>query len=108
MEVQRVRRRYDHRLQRLVHETGDIQLAVRNGVPRSTARDWSRLAAPEDVTLDVFSMSELALRKEVVLLWQRNAKLIAVLRLLLVLVNVCEVTLARRRCFRHRLWAPRS
>ena len=40
MEAQRIRRRYDHRLQQLVHETGDIKLAVRHGVPRSTARDW--------------------------------------------------------------------
>ena len=40
MKAQRIRRRYDHRLRRLVHDTGNIQLALRNGVPRSTARDW--------------------------------------------------------------------
>ena len=97
MEAQRIRRRYDHRLRRLVHETGDVHLAVRNGVPRSTARDWSRLAAPEVVTLDVTAMSELALQSEVVLLRKRNAKLLTVLRLVLILVKVCEVTLIRRR-----------
>ena len=97
MEASRIRRRYDHRLRRLVHETGNVQLAIRNGVPRSTARDWSRVAAPNVVTVDVAAMSEIALRHELVLLRQRNAKLLAVLRLVVVLLRVCEITLARRR-----------
>ena len=42
-------------------------------------------------------MSELALPKEVVLLRERNVKLVAVLRLVVVLLRVCEVTLVRRR-----------
>ena len=77
MEAQRIRRRYDHRLQQLVHETGDIKLAVRHGVPRSTARDWSRLSFPEVVSLDVVSMSEHELRVEVVKLRKRNARLLS-------------------------------
>ena len=97
MEAQRLRQRYDHRLQRLVHDTGDIQLALRNGVPRSTARDWSRLPSKDVVTLDVYSMSESALQQEVVGLRARNAKLVAMLRLVVVLLRVCDVTLARRR-----------
>ena len=97
MEAQRLRRRYDHRLQRLVHDTGDVQLAVRHGVPRSTARDWSRLPGRDVVTLDVTAMSEFALQREVLELRARNAKLIAVLPLVVVLLNVCNVTLAHRR-----------
>ena len=97
MKAPRIRRRYDHRLQHLVYETGDVQLAMRNGVPRSTARDWSRFAAPEVVTLDVSSMSERTLQREVIELRERNAKLIAVLRLVVVLLRVLEVTLVRRR-----------
>ena len=97
METHRIRRRYDHRLRHLVHETGDVHIALQNGVPRSTARDWSRLSAPDVVTLDVTAMSELPLQKEVILLRRRNAKLIAFLRLVVVLLRVCEVTLARRR-----------
>lgn len=97
MEAQRLRRRYDHRLQRLVHDTGDVQLAVRHGVPRSTARDWSLLPGTDLVTLDVTAMSEFALQREVLELRARNAKLIAVLRLVVVLLNVCNVTLAHRR-----------
>ncbi len=97
MEAQRLRRRYDHRLQRLVHDTGDIQLALRNGVPRSTARDWSRLPARSVITLDVATMSQSALQQEVIALRARNAKLVAILRLVVVLLRVCDVTLARRR-----------
>ena len=96
MEAQRLRRRYDHRLQRLVHDTGDIQLALRNGVPRSTARDWSRLPARSVITLDVATMSQSALQQEVIALRERNAKLVAMLRLVVVLLRVCDVTLARR------------
>ncbi len=42
-------------------------------------------------------MSEFALQREVLELRARNAKLIAVLRLVVVLLNVCNVTLAHRR-----------
>ncbi|MCZ6792409.1 MAG: DDE-type integrase/transposase/recombinase [Planctomycetota bacterium] len=42
-------------------------------------------------------MSELALEREVVELRARNAKFVAVLRLVVVMLKVCDVTLARRR-----------
>ena len=71
------RRHYDHRLRRLVSETGNIQLAVGNGVPHSTARDWSRSSSPDVVSLDVVSMSEHALQREVLELRQQNARLTA-------------------------------
>ncbi len=97
MEAQRIRRRYDHRFREVVRETGDIELAVRNGVPRSTARDWSRLASPKVITLDVASMSDDELRKEVIELSERNARLFAILRMVVVLLKVCEVSLRHRR-----------
>ena len=96
MEARRVRRRYDHRLRDLVHETGDVELAVKNGVPRSTARDWSRLSSPKVITLDVASMSEPDLRQEVIDLRERNARLFAILRLVVVLVGH---HLGPARCF---------
>ena len=55
MEAQRTRRRYDHRFRSIVHKTGDIEFAVRKGVPRSTARDWSRLAPSEVLTDEVLT-----------------------------------------------------
>lgn len=88
MATIRIRRQYDHRLRRLVQKTGDVQLAVRNGVPRSTARDWSRLSALDVVSLDVLSMSEETPQQEVVALRQHNAKLVGILRLVVVLLKV--------------------
>ena len=93
----RTRRRYDHRLRGLVHSSGNIGLAIQNGVPRSTAKDWLRRPTPTVVTLDVTAMTEDALREEVVALRQRNDRLIAVLRLLVVLLRISGFTLARCR-----------
>ncbi len=75
----------------------ETKLAIQNGVPRSTARDWSRLSTPDVVSLDVLSMSQEALKQEVVALRRRNATLIAVLRLVVVLLKVSGSTLANRR-----------
>ena len=97
MEARRIRRHYDHRFRDLVRKTGDVELAVRKGVPRSTARDWSRLASPKVITLDIASMSEDELRREVLQLRERNARLFAILRLVVVLLKVCEVSLRHRR-----------
>jgi putative transposase len=97
MEAPRIRRRYDHRFRDMVRETGDVELAVRNGVPRSTARDWSRLASPKVITLDVASMSQDDLRREVLELRDRNARLLAILRLVVVLLKVFEISLRHRR-----------
>jgi len=81
----------------LVHSSGNIGLAVQNGVPRSTAKDWLRRATPVVVTLDVTVMTEDALRQEVVALRQRNDRLLAMLRLLIVLLRISGFTLARCR-----------
>ncbi len=40
----RSQRTYDHRLVRLVEDTGDITIATGVGVPRSTAAGWLRRA----------------------------------------------------------------
>ena len=100
MATTRIRRHYDRRFRRLVQRTGDAQLAVQSGVPRSTARDWLRLSTPEVVSLDVLSMSEEALQQQVVALRQRNAKLVAVLRLQDVIFRILDDTLRQRRTWR--------
>ena len=69
------RHKYNHRLRSLVHSSGDIRLAIQNGVPRSTARDWLRRPTPDVITLDVAAMTEEALRQEVVALRQQNDRL---------------------------------
>lgn len=97
MATTRTRHTYDHRFQQLVRETGDVRLAIERGVPRSTARDWSRSSRADIITLDLVERSTLALEREVALLRKRNAKLIAVLRLLVVLTRLLGITLAKRR-----------
>lgn len=49
------------------------------------------------ISLDVFSMPEDALRQEVLALRQQNARLLSILRLLVVLVKVTGASIARRR-----------
>ncbi len=97
MQTRRARRRYDRRFREVIRESRDIELAVRNGVPRSTARDRSRLASPKVISLDVTSMTDHELRQEVLDLRASQERLLAILRLLVVLVKVCEVTLRGRR-----------
>ena len=93
----RPQRTYDHRLKNLVYETGDIQVATSQGVPRSTARGWLHLPRKEVVTLDIHESQEQELRHEVMVLRRRICTLLAVLRLVLVLLRVSGFTLARCR-----------
>ena len=60
-------KQYDHRPRRLIQKTGDLDLAVRYGVPRSTARGWLKQARTDVVSIDVLDMAAEALQREV--LW---------------------------------------
>ncbi len=96
-EQTRTRRTYDHRLRKLIQVTGDTQLATRRGIPRSTARTWLRLPGRDVVTLDVMDMTEATLRQEVLALRRRNERLVAILRLVVVLIKISGFTLSMRR-----------
>ncbi len=48
----RTQRRYDHRLRELVYKAKDVDLAVRYGVPRSTAHGWLAPTTTPIVTLN--------------------------------------------------------
>jgi len=52
-EQRRQQRTYDHRLRELVRKTGDLTIATRLGVPRSTVAGWLRAQPQDVVTLDV-------------------------------------------------------
>ena len=93
----RAQRTYDHRLKNLVCETGDIQHAIKLGVPRSTARGWLHLPRNEIVTLDVLDTATKDLQHQVLLLRRRTEKLLAVLRLLVVILKVSGFSLANCR-----------
>lgn len=38
----RIQRKYDHRLQAIVKSAGSVEIALEQGIPRSTARGWLR------------------------------------------------------------------
>ena len=51
-------KQYDHRLRRLIQNTGDLELAVRYGVPRSTARGWlKQFRIPVIVAKEFFAVT---------------------------------------------------
>ena len=92
----RPQQRYDHRLQHLVHHTGDVTIATDLGVPRSTARGW--LGAPTVVVcLDVADLTEPELQQEVLKLRRRVQKLTALLRLVLALLRTSGFRLTEER-----------
>ena len=88
---------YDHRLRELVRSTGKIDVAIQCGVPASTARGWLTKTATEVITLDAFDMSFADLQREVVSLRRRNARLIALLRLIVTVIKVAGFTLSQVR-----------
>ncbi len=93
----RTQRRYDHRLRDLVRSTGDIGNATRRGVPRSTARGWLTPTQAEVFTLDLVDSDILILQQEVLALRARAERLVALLRLLVVLLKVSGFSLAHAR-----------
>ncbi len=93
----RILRRYDHRLRDLVRSTEDIGHATRRGVPRSTARGWLTSSRAKIVTIDVVDLDVLRLQQEVLALRKRVERLVAMLRLVVVLLKVSGFSLASAR-----------
>jgi hypothetical protein len=94
--ITRKHRRYDHRLRELVRSTGNIDVATQRGVPRSTAYGWLGKSPAEVITLDVLDTDARQVRREVVAL-RRNARLIALLRLIVTVLKVTGFSLSRIR-----------
>ena len=93
----RTQHRYDHRLKELVRATGKCEIALESGVPRSTAYGWLTGSHADVVTLDVLDNEVAELQREVVLLRRRNARLIALLRLIITVVKLAGFSMARVR-----------
>ena len=89
----RTQKRYDHRLRELVRNTQDVSCAVQYGVPRSTARSWLTTPSVQVVTVDPLHMDAMQLQQEVLRLRTRIQKLIAVLRVLLVILKISRFSL---------------
>jgi putative transposase len=95
-EQRRQQRTYDHRLRDLVRETGDLSVATKLGVPRSTAAGWLR-AQPQDViSLDVLDLRERQLQAEALKLRRRIRVLGATISLLLALLRMSGFRLEAR------------
>ncbi len=93
----RLQRRYDHRLRDLVRTTGDIDFAIQQGIPRSTARSWLTEPNANVVTVDVVNMDALRLQQEVLQLRARIQKLTALLRVLLLVLKISRYSLNQTR-----------
>jgi hypothetical protein len=93
----RLRQSYDHRLRDLVRSTGNIEHATRRGIPRSTARGWLSARRARVVSLDVVDQDRLRLQEEVLALRRRLDRLVAVLRLMVVLWKVSGFPLSGLR-----------
>jgi hypothetical protein len=97
MPTPRTQRTYDHRLNRLVQQTGDATIATRIGVPRSTVAGWLRRSGPDVVTTAVLSESAAELRIRVARLERRVRRLAAMLRVVFALVRILQPDLRRLR-----------
>jgi transposase InsO family protein len=93
----RTQRRYDHRLRELVCEANSVDLAVRHGVPRSTARGWLAATGMPVVTLNVAHHDAIRLRQEVIALRLRVDRLVALLRLMALLLKLSGFSFAKVR-----------
>ena len=93
----RTQNRYDHRLRELVRTTQDVSCAVRYGVPRSTARGWLKAPSVQVVSAEALNMDVTQLQREVLRLQTRIQKLIALLRLVLVVLKISRFSLNQAR-----------
>ncbi len=97
MSQTRTNRTYDHRLIRLVQQTGDATIATRIGVPRSTVSGWLRRAPRVVVSANSAEDSTEELHARVVRLERRLSRLSAMLRVILALVRIIQPDLRSMR-----------
>ncbi len=91
----RPRHSYDHRLRDLVRSTGNIEHATSRGVPRSTARGWLCGRPAPVVTLDGVDQDLVKLQREVLALRRRADRLLALLRVVVVLWKISGCSVSR-------------
>lgn len=91
----RTQRRYDHRLRKLVCKAKNVDVAVRHGVRRSTARGWLAPMPTAVVTLHALNQDAFRLQQEVIALRRRADGLVALLRLMVLLLKLSGSSLCR-------------
>jgi hypothetical protein len=85
----------DHRLRDLVRSTGNIEYATSRDVPRSTARGWLSARPAPVVTLDVVDHVLVQPQQEVLALRRRADRLLALLRVLVILWKISGHSVSR-------------
>ena len=93
----RTQRTYDHRLRDLIRSTGDIHQATRHGIPRSTARGWLTSSRSDVVTIDGVDRDIVKLQKDLLALRRLLERLIALLRLVILLWKFSGFSLTNLR-----------
>ena len=93
----RTPRRYDHRLREMVCNSKNIDAALSQGVPRSTARGWLAPRTAPVVTLPATNHDTIHLQQQVIALRSRIDRLVSLLRLITLLLKVAGFSLARVR-----------
>ena len=86
MQENRRQRTYDPRLIQIVRESGDVTVATRIGVPRSTAAGWLRRQGDPFLVPDGPSIA--SLRRELVVLQLRVRRLTALVRIAWAILRV--------------------
>jgi hypothetical protein len=93
----RSQRTCDHRLVRLVQDTGDITIATGVGVPRSTATGWLRRATRDITTVSTYETSSADLRARLARMEARLRRCQALLRVLLAVLRIVQPDFTRLR-----------
>lgn len=93
----RSQRTYDHRLVRLVQDTGDTTIATGVGVPRSTAAGWLRRAKRDVTTTATCETSSADLRARLARTEARLRRCQALLRVLLAVLRIVQPDFTRLR-----------
>lgn len=88
------RKQYDHRIRHAIVKAGDPDLFPGLAIPDSTRRSWLSRGAPDVVTLGARDTEVVALHADVARLEKRIAILAAVVRLLVTLVRVTQLSLS--------------
>ncbi len=91
----RRRNSYDHRLRDLVRSTGNVEHATRRGVPRSAARGWLSARPAHVVTPEGVAQDLVRLQREVLALRRRADRLLALLRVVVVLWKISGCLVSR-------------
>jgi transposase InsO family protein len=84
---------YDHRLRNLVRETGNIDIALKLGVPRSTATGWLTAPMRPVISHELSDLSDVQIQARILKLEARLKIVTAIMILLLAVLRV----------FRHKL-----